>query len=67
MLEINVPLKIYHPSILKGFKNDEYYSSVDIFKLIESLSIRENLRIFNLLWVSKIIIGSKIINKINKT
>ena len=27
-------------------------------KLIESLSIRENLRIFNLLWVSKIIIGN---------
>ena len=35
---INVPLKIYHPSIKKDFKIDEYYSSVDIFKLIKSLA-----------------------------
>jgi hypothetical protein len=36
-------------------------------KLIESLSIRENVGIFNFLSVSKRVIGNEMINKINKT
>ena len=35
-------------------------------KLIESLSIRENVEIFDLLLVSKRVIGNEMINKINK-
>ena len=45
-------------------KNNIFIKTI---KLMESLSIRENVEIFDLLSVSRRVIGNEKINKINKT
>ena len=64
---INIAYK-YNTYLLFTFSMD---AKSNIFikkiKLIESLSIRENAEIFDLLLVPRRVIGNEMINKINKT